>query len=175
MVLTCSGLRAQEDFQESTPFDPCHALENKLLFKPLGQILVRLPQDGKRLPHDCSGPYFQNRSVGDRSRFETVSSFHWQSTNFFHSPAYFDNVPLERYGQTKWPRLEPVVSGLKFGLAAVTLPYRIGIDRPHDCVTTLGHMPPGDCLPCIKQRLPLEADAAFFEGAMAAALVFALP
>ncbi len=172
VVLNASDLWAQRENEE---FDPCLALRGELLFKPLRDIEARMPSDDNRLPPDCSGPYFQSRTTGDTRRFDTITSMHWQPTNFFHMPAYFDNVPLERYGQTKHPRLEPVLSGVKFALALPILPYKMGVDRPHDCVTTLGHLPPGDCVPCIKQTLPLEFDAAFLEAATAVGLVFLLP
>ena len=35
--------------------------------------------------------------------------------------------------------------------------------------------PPGDCVPCLRQTLPLECDAAFLEAATAVGLVFLLP
>ena len=168
VVLNASDLWAQ---QENEEFDPCLALR----FKPLRDIDARMPSDENRMPPDCSAPYFQSRTTGDERRFDTITPMHWQPTNFFHMPAYFDDVPLERYGQTQHPRLEPVLSGVKFALALPVLPYKMGVDRPHDCVTTLGHLPPGDCLPCIKQTLPLEFDAAFFEAATAVGLVFLLP
>ncbi len=172
VVLNSGNLWAQQAIDE---FDPCLALRDAALFKPLRDIDARMPSDGKRLPPDCSGPYFQSSATGDERRFDSITSLHWKPTNFFHMPAYFDDVPLERYGQTQHPRLQPVLSGVKFALALPILPYKMGVDRPHDCVTTLGHLPPGDCLPCIKQTLPLEFDAAFFEAATAVGLVFLLP
>ena len=145
------------------------------VFKPLSSIRAVVKDDGLRLPPDCSSLHFTSQSNGSGSRFDTDLVYHWEPTNFFHMPTYFDDVPLERYGQSKSPFLQPLISGTKFVLQVPALPYKIGIDHPHDCITTLGHRPPGDCVPCIRQRLPKEADAAFLQAAATVGLVFLLP
>jgi hypothetical protein len=173
---SASCIWAQQDVADPAAFDPCLTLEeNQQLFKPLSAIRLRLPPDPRRLPPDCSGYQFGARTSGNKPRFDKLGDFHWRPTDFFYMPVYFDNVPLERYGQTKSPLLEPVVSGLKFLVAVPALPYKIGVNRPHDCITTLGHQPPGDCVPCIRQTLPWELDAALLETGVALAMVFVLP
>lgn len=168
---------AQGEFENAPEpqFDPCRAVINGTLFKPLTEIKAVVENDGKRLPPDCSVTQFTSQQSGSQAQFYQDTEYHWQPTNFFHMPAYFDDVPLERYGQTKLPRLQPFVSGTKFILQLPALPYKVGIDRPHDCISTLGHRPPGDCVPCIRQRLPKELDASFLQGAATVGLVFLLP
>lgn len=160
---------------ENVSFDPCQAVGKASLFKPLGEIPTRLMDDGGRMPPDCSRGFFVSRLAGDEGRFDRDIAFHWEPTNFFHMPTYFDDVPLERYGQTWNAHLQPAVSGAKFVLQIPAWPYKMGVDRPHACVTTLGHQPPGNCLPCMRQTLPCETDAAFLEAAAAVGLVFLLP
>ena len=175
-VLLAGGtVCGQEDLLDGNRLDPCQAMQDQSLFKPLRDIKVRMPRDDMRLPPDCSGPHFEAEPDARRRRFGAAMTFYWEPTNYFHMPAYFDNVPLERYGQTKRAFFEPFVSGAKFAAGIPTLPYKVGVNRPHDCVTTLGHQPPGSCVPCIKQTLPVEADAAFVEAAVAVGLVFLLP
>jgi hypothetical protein len=168
------GLSAQQT-EEFAGYDPCQALENDTLFRPLKDIKTGIPRDGKRLPPDCTVGYSVGTVSGNQPRAKVITPFSWQATDFFHWPLYFDDQPLERYGQTKHPMLQPAVSGAKFFLTLPILPYKMGVDRPHDCISTLGHQPPGSCVPCIKQTIPLEADAAFFEAAAAVGLVLLLP
>jgi len=174
IIALCSvgNLFAQEERPE---FNPCQAVENLTLFKPLGEIRTNLTNDGLRLPPDCSESFFGQVSAGGSIRFAASKVYTWQPTNFFHMPAYFDDVPLERYGQTRHPHIQPLFSGTKFFLQLLAIPYKMGVNRPHDCVTTLGHQPPGNCVPCLKQSLPHEAAATFIEAAAAVGVVFLLP
>lgn len=156
-------------------FNPCEDVEGASMFKPLSEIRAVLQEDGDRLPPDCSSLYFTEKSAGDAPRFESDIAYHWMPTNFFHMPAYFDDVPLERYGQSCIPLLQPAITGAKFYLQVPAIPYKMGIDAPHSCVTTLGHRPPGNCVPCIRQTLPFQADAALIQGATAVGLAVLLP
>ncbi len=169
---------AQDSLDDETgasKFDACEAVRTGSVFKPLGEIHATIKDDGLRLPPDCSSLHFTSQKSGSEPRFLTDLEYHWAPTNFFHMPTYFDDVPLERYGQSKYPFLQPVISGTKFVLQVPAVPYKMGIDRPHACITTLGHRPPGDCVPCIRQRLPKELDASFLEAAATVGLVFLLP
>lgn len=156
-------------------FNACEALEEGALFKPIEQIRTILTDDGERMPPDCSEQFFTEQLDGASPRFVTQMPFHWQPTNFFHMPTYFDDVPLERYGQHHHPILQPFVSGTRFVLQVPVLPYKMAIDPPHSCITTLGHRPPGDCVPCIRQRLPREANASLVQAAATVGLAFILP
>jgi hypothetical protein len=179
LLAFCSGSVLGQDNGDSndsdSEFNACQAVENAALFKPMSEIRTTLRSDGKRMPPDCAQEFFTAQSAGDTPRFSTLTTYNWEPTNFFHMPTYFDDVPLERYGQHRHERLQPFVSGARFVLQLPVLPYKMGVDRPHECISTLGHRPPGDCVPCIKQRIPLEADAAFLQAAATVGLVFLLP
>jgi hypothetical protein len=84
----------------------------------------------------------------------TYLTFHWAPPGLLHNPLYFEDVPLERYGHTNWPKLQPAISGARFVKSAVTLPYRIGLDPTRACVYDLGHERPGNCAPSVHERLP---------------------
>lgn len=175
-VWLASPVLAQENGDDETKeFNACEALDNGALFKPLGQIRAVAPVASDRMPPDCSSEFFTEVVAGDTPRFNTLMAYHWQPTNFYHMPTYFDDVPLERYGQHHHEKLQPFISGARFVLQLPVLPYKIGVDRPHACITTLGHRPPGDCVPCIKQRIPHEADASLLQAAATTGLIFLLP
>ncbi|MDH3717419.1 MAG: hypothetical protein OES79_04800 [Planctomycetota bacterium] len=84
----------------------------------------------------------------------TYLPFHWTPPGLMHNPLYFEDVPLERYGHTNWPKLQPAISGARFVKSAVTLPYRIGLDPMRACVYDLGYERPGNCAPSVHERLP---------------------
>lgn len=164
----------EEEKPKRPPFDPCKAVGDSDLFKPMTEISAKLELDDERMPPDCASSLFAKRvDWGKRDRNEKY--YAWEPTNFFHRPLYFDDVPLERYGQSKCPPLQPIASGARFFLTLPILPYKFGVDRPHDCVTTLGHRPPGSCVPCIKQTIPYETDAALLQAATTLGLVLVLP
>lgn len=127
-------------------------------------------------PNDCSEGLFLPPEPGI-AHHAGITEFHWQATNFFHRPLYFDDTPLERYGQTAHPLLQPVISGGRFFGTFLVLPYKMGIDRTGDCVSTMGYYRPGSCAPCIRERLvpAVEADAALLQAGTALALIFVLP
>ncbi|TVQ04227.1 MAG: hypothetical protein EA381_00540 [Planctomycetaceae bacterium] len=47
-----------------------------------------------------------------------------------HQPLYFEESNLERYGTSKYRHLQPIRSGLHFGVTAATLPYRMATQLP---------------------------------------------
>ena len=51
----------------------------------------------------------------------------WQATEFWHRPLYFDDVPLERYGQMHHPLIQPWLSGVHFFGNVPLLPYKMGV------------------------------------------------
>ena len=175
-VLADPALTQENDGDDSKErYNACVSLDDGALFKPMTDIRTVAPPASDRMPPDCSSEVFTEVLPGDSPRFSTRTTFHWQPTNFYHMPTYFDDVPLERYGQHRHEKLQPFISGARFVLQLPVIPYKIGVDHPHACISTLGHRPPGDCVPCIKQRIPHEADAAFLQAAAATGLVFLLP
>lgn len=180
LLIFTSSLIAQDDldFSGGSNFEPCQALQNTTLFKPLGEISTVLESDTDEellTPPDCAGSFFQSRLAGQETRFGSVTPYHWKPTNFFRHPVYFDDVPLERYGQSKSPHFQPFISGTRFILQLPILPYRMGVDPPLSCVSSLGHQPPGSCVPCIRQTLPIQGNASLVQAATTVGLVFLLP
>ena len=164
-----------DDTEGGGILDPCRSVKDGSLFKPVANIKTRIPSHMDRMPPDCSGEFFTASVPTGSNRFGTEMAYHWEPTNFFHMPTYFDDVPLERYGQTKSECLQPFLSGTRFYLQVPILPYKMGVNPPHECISTLGHRPPGDCVPCIKQTLPFEADAVVVQTAATLGFVFLLP
>ena len=77
----------------------------------------------------------------------------WAPRNLAHKTLYYEDMPLERYGQSFGPLLQPVVSGLRFYGDVVTLPLQVIHERPWNLHYVLGLDRPGNCSPRLKQRL----------------------
>ena len=75
------------------------------------------------------------------------SSYCWQSPAFCHSPLYFEQSNLERYGQGPGYPWTSTVSAAKFACQLIALPASMIIDPPCSNSCTLGHNRPGDCAP----------------------------
>ena len=54
-------------------------------------------------------------------------------------------------------------------------PYKLGVDRTHDPIYTLGYYRPGSPAPYSRQKLPWERDAALFEGGAWTGLLLLVP
>jgi hypothetical protein len=102
-------------------------------------------------------------------------AFHWAASGLRAQPAYFDDVPLERYGQSVCPAAQPFLSAARFFGTFPLMPYKMGIDRTHDPVYTLGYCRPGSPAPCLYQRLPIERDATLLEAGAWIGFIFLLP
>lgn len=148
-------------------------------FKPLDRIKMSARHADGRMPIDCSTQLFYNptgqggSSVPERNW--AMTEYNWVASNLAAQPAYWDDVPLERYGQTVCPAAQPGISGAKFFLTFPIIPYKIGVDRTHDLIYTLGYYRPGSPTPPVRQTLPFEWDAVAFEALAVTGMVFILP
>jgi hypothetical protein len=147
--------------------------------KPLVQIDAGIGGEDGPLPADFSDHAALPAVVRDidavRGPGAPPTVLHWAASELRAQPAYFDHVPLERYGQSVCPIVQPLLSGARFFGTFPIIPYKIGIDRTHDRIYTLGYYRPGSPAPCIRQTLPVELDAALLESGSWIGLVLLLP
>jgi hypothetical protein len=71
--------------------------------------------------------------------------------------------------------VQPALSGAHFFATVPALPYKMALDRPCECIYTLGHYRPGSCVPHRIHRIPLCPLPATIEACVITGLVFALP
>jgi hypothetical protein len=102
------------------------------------------------LPAECTirNPPFRGREF-------VCSTFTWKASSLCHKPLYFEDVQLERYGHTAGPLVQPVASFAHFFGNIAILPYKMGINPPHECQYTLGYYRPGSCAPWMIPPVPL--------------------
>jgi len=101
--------------------------------------------------------------------------YQWEPSNFYHYPLYFEDVPLERYGHTYHPVIQPVVSIAKFSTQLIFLPYQMTLDPICTPKYALGYYRPGDCAPKLHYQPPLNATAAAVQAGVVTGLLFAIP
>jgi hypothetical protein len=150
--------------------------EMRTWYKPIDQIRVSRPPSPGEMPQDCSEDLFTppcpepfRRAINDRC------TFHWVASNMAYQPLYWDDQPLERYGQSVLPLAQPVLSGVHFFATFPVIPYEIGLDGTYDLIYTLGYYRPGDCAPPTLQWLPFQWDAAMIEAGTMTGLIFLAP
>lgn len=104
---------------------------------------------------------------------ETV--FTWEPSNLSYNPLYFEDAPLERYGHTYHPALQPFVSTARFGLQLVGLPYQMAIDPIYKRRYPLGYYRPGEWAPKKLYQIPFNIEAAIVEGGALTGAFFLIP
>jgi hypothetical protein len=90
----------------------------------------------------------------------------WKASNQCHTPLYFEDVNLERYGHTHGPLLEPIVQSAHFFGGVLVLPYKMGVHKPNECIYSLGYYRPGNCAPWIVPPVPISLQGAINQTAV---------
>ena len=115
-------------------------------------------------------------SPADRGQSWNWTLGHWAAANTFSHPRYFEDRMLERHGHERYPRLQPMASGVRFFATVPMLPYLMIVRDPCDCESTLGYYRLRVlCAPILKQRPPFERRAAIGEAAAIAGTIIAFP
>jgi len=117
--------------------------------KPMSSITAGIrPTDGK-------SPADQSWQLTNRNSVPSMSSdklFAWAAPDIRYKPLYFEDVALERYGQTKGFFRQPFVSGWHYLKSAAFLPYYTLYDPIDSCDGPLGYCRPGECVNCVEQK-----------------------
>ena len=103
------------------------------------------------------------------------TELHWSATCSRHRPLYFEEINAERYGYTPSYALQPLISAAHFFGTIPALPYKMAIDRPNECIYTLGHYRPGSCAPRRCSHLPWQPKAVIAEAGVLAGLILLVP
>jgi hypothetical protein len=144
------------------------------LAQPAKPFTIRNHLDGPRPEDRSQGLFATADSQQHRFRNWTPLSVTWIPAEMSYQPLYFEDVPLERYGQESG-LIQPVVSGARFYFNLISLPYQMGVDHVHDRVYSLGYYRPGSATPPLHQQLPVEADATALQVLTVLGLAFILP
>lgn len=162
-LISSAGLLSAADGPSLRASEP--VVDAFQLFKPMEQIEadIRIARD--QLPLDRSeGLFAEPIPVSDASleRYGWPElAFWWAPPELAYQPLYFDDVPLERYGQTPCRLAQPVLSGVHFFGNLMLLPYDMLVDHPCRHISQLGFYRPGSCAPPQREGLRLGFDPAW--------------
>ena len=115
-------------------------------------IFSKVKIEQSTLPVEMAGLVRTQRMQGMGDFEWTPSGYCWQSPAFCHSPLYFEQPNLERYGNTTYPALAPAVSATYFFGQVTLLPFKTLYQTPWSKSCTLGHHRPGDCAPFQRRK-----------------------
>ncbi|GIW92098.1 MAG: hypothetical protein KatS3mg110_0139 [Pirellulaceae bacterium] len=174
MLMMAANVAAQQTSPPAQPSALPVVPPSEIAFRSLKELDTQIAPPAGSFPVDFSGQLFRPREAVAEG-VPVPKTFWWEAPEIWWRPLYFDNVPLERYGQTPAPRLQPALSGAEFFLMLPIMPYKMAVDPPWSRKTNLGYYRPGSPTPCVGRRLPLQANALLTEAATWVALVFLLP
>ena len=166
--IAASGLRAASAADENRPDDndPWENAGSLASIRPMVEISTNIRLAEQKLPQDNAQELFGTSLPHSRAAINRLDwpelSFWWAPTEFSHWPLYFDDIPLERYGQTTCRVAQPGLSGVHFFGNVVLLPYELLVDLPCGRITQLGHYRSGSDAPPVRERLRLAPSPAFW-------------
>lgn len=140
--------------KDPTGFNRAPSREDlKRWFKTFDVVGANIQRERGELPFDASRRLFNDAPPGQVARLDwPLLEYQWAAPEMWHQPLYFDDEPLERYGQTISPQYQPYLSGLRFYMTLPVMPFKLWADRPYSYISTLGYFRPGAQNPSILQR-----------------------
>jgi hypothetical protein len=138
--------------------------------KKLADISTNIAAEPGEFPVECG---LGDEAFAPRDWQNTL--FAWKASALCHKPLYFEDVELERYGQTISPVFQPIISATKFYLTLPILPYMWGLEPPCECIYPLGYYRPGSCAPFIIPPVPISLRGALLEAGVWVAGVALVP
>ncbi len=118
--------------------------------KSIQEISIDIRETHAAAPQDRSSEL--NYGSGDWTQFSASPKvFAWAAPDIRYQPLYFEDVALERYGQTGLINVQPIRSAAHFFKSVVFLPNHVLHDHPHSCEYPLGFCRPGSNVPCTQQ------------------------
>ncbi len=143
-----------QDLERLTSQDPVRAERRNYtsdLMRPITQVSIDIRDSNKKVPPDRSVE-LANYVTRDWTSFVTPElAFMWQSPDIRYQQLYFENISLERYGQTVAPYRQVYRSGAHFFFSVVLLPYHMWANPSKSCDTPLGYCRPGNDVPWVYQ------------------------
>lgn len=113
--------------------------------------------------------------ISQRDAMWALSRYEFAAANTFSHPLYFEDVMLERHGHERFPKLTPMISGVRFFATVPMLPYLMTVRPACEYEYKMGHFRSGDCVYPYIQRPPYVRNAAIVEAAAIAGASIALP
>ena len=147
-------------------------------WKPIGAVSASITLPAGDLPANLAAPVFAQAGtiaapINETHNWPTLS-YSWEASAVPHNPLYFEDANLERYGYSRGI-LQPWISGGRFFLTVIFLPYKIVAHPPSELQYPLGYYRPGDAAPPVREIEPIKPLPALAEAAFVVGMVIILP
>ncbi len=120
--------------------------------KGIRGINVDVREQSFNVPEDRSEQLLYSGGSDWSSFHSTQKVFAWVAPDIRYQPLYFEDVALERYGQTTGPYRQSALSAVHMFKSFVLLPHQMRHDAPGSCDSPLGFCRPGNEVPYTIQR-----------------------
>lgn len=164
----------------SGPGDPAPgeggANENRFA-RRIDQVPLSIKPPGGEMPQDLATEAFAEAAKtapGRECENRPFIACAYTPWTLCFRPLYFEEINLERYGETA-RLVQPAVSGAHFFSRVALLPYEMTIRPPRSCVCSNGFSQIGDAPPPWYYVPVWQTDAALVQAGVIAALAVALP
>jgi len=116
-------------------------------------LRVNIAETSEEAPSDQSYELV-SQDLGTTAELPSEKLFAWAAPDIHYQPLYFEDVALERYGQTPegCELRQTVLSAAHFFGSAALLPYKLVDQHRHSCDSPLGFCRPGSDTPFVRQR-----------------------
>ncbi|MCH2178335.1 MAG: hypothetical protein MK106_05970 [Mariniblastus sp.] len=126
---------------------------DKWPIQTIDQISLDIRDTAKMVPMDRSGMLVDESKSSWSDFHPSAKVFAWCAPDITYQPLYFENVPLERYGQTcEDSGVAVALSAAHFFASALTLPCQIYRDPALGCEYPLGYCRPGNLAPYTQKK-----------------------
>jgi hypothetical protein len=120
--------------------------------KGIRAINVDIREQSFNVPKDRSEQLLYSGGSQWSSFNSAPKVFAWAAPDIRYQPLYFEDVALERYGQTAGPYQQSFLSAVHLLKSTVLLPHQMKHDAPGSCDSPLGFCRPGNRVPYTIQR-----------------------
>lgn len=125
--------------------------------KSILEVEVDVRETSDIAPMDLSDQIIAKIELKDWTHYYMQpKTFAWAAPDIRYQPLYFEDVALERYGQTHGLLQQPIYSGFHFFRSTVSLPYQMIKEPPRSCEYPWGFCRPGSPTQSIyEKKLPV--------------------
>lgn len=120
--------------------------------KGIRGIKIDIRERSTVAPEDRSAQLINGGGQGWTQFAPAPKVFAWSAPNIRYQPLYFEDVPLERYGQSARPIRQGMLSYLNFATSTSLLGLKMLHDPPSSCDYSFGFCRPGNTVPYTIQR-----------------------
>lgn len=140
------------DLQSSDDPTPQRAEFGPWPRKGIRAISLNINESNEIYPEDRSEQLVNSYNQSWNQFAPAQKVFAWVPPNIKYQPLYFEDVALERYGQTASPTQQALLSGAHFFKSLALLGHQARHDHPYSCDHPLGFCRPGNTVPYTIQR-----------------------